>query len=127
MQIVIEVPDSLVNVRRETDWVYWKSFLQAMTNRYCQGACRYGKPDRRQEYARRLFLELETYIGIFNVFTNTSKKLDAWWKKNKRDKSGNFEQLLNIAVYCFLESEAPQHPRFHFDNGVESVTRRGKD
>lgn len=123
MQIIIEVPDSLVNTKRETDWIYWKSFLQSMTNRYCQGACRYGKLDKRQEYARRLYLELEIYLGIFNVFNNTTQKLDAWWKRLRREKSGNFEQLLNIAVYCFLESEAPQHPRFHFDNKVKSVTR----
>lgn len=122
MQIVIEVPDSLVNVKRETDWVYWKSFLQAMTNRYCQGACRYGKPSTSQNYAKRLFLELETYLGMYNVFTGVYTQFGKRWKKS--NTSGNFEQLLNIAVYCFLESEAPQHPRFHFDNRVKSVTRK---
>lgn len=122
MKLIIEVPDSLEYTRTEMDWVYWKSFLQAMTNRYCQGACRYGKPSTSQNYAKRLFLELETYLGMYNVFTGVYTQFDKRWKKS--NTSGNFEQLLNIAVYCFLESEAPQHPRFHFDNRVKSVTRK---
>lgn len=121
MQIILNVPDSVVDCFRETDLIHWKSFLQAMTNRYCQGACRYGKSSTSQKYAKRLFLELETYLGMYNVFTGVYTQFDKRWKKS--NTSGNFEQLLNIAVYCFLESETPQHPRFHFDNKVESVTR----
>jgi hypothetical protein len=37
--------------------------------------------------------------------------------------NGNFEQLLNVAVYCFLESSAPENKKFHFDATVDSVTR----
>ena len=38
-------------------------------------------------------------------------------------QDGNFEQLLNIAVYCFLESAAPENPKLHFDPTADSVTR----
>jgi len=38
-------------------------------------------------------------------------------------KSGNREHLLNIANYAWLESQAPENPKFHWDNTVDSVTR----
>lgn len=118
MKLIIEIPESLEQTRSEMDWVYWKSFLQAMTNRYCQGACRYGKPSTRQKYLKRLIMEISTYEGDYNGI------LEMYQSLKTDSNAGNFEQLLNVAVYCFLESQAPQHPRFHFDNGVESVTRK---
>jgi len=39
-------------------------------------------------------------------------------------KSGNQEQLINIANYCWLETVAPEHPKSNFDPSVESVTRK---
>lgn len=39
-------------------------------------------------------------------------------------KTGNMEQLINIANYAILEAMAPENPRFHFDAGVDSVTRK---
>jgi hypothetical protein len=76
-------------------------FLQAMANRRAQGAARYGdRPNKKQCYMSRMRKELDAY-----------------------SRDGNMEQLLNIAVYCFLESEAPENRRFHFDATVASVTR----
>jgi hypothetical protein len=37
--------------------------------------------------------------------------------------TGNNEHLLNVAVYCWLESMAPENKRFHFDATVDSATR----
>lgn len=39
-------------------------------------------------------------------------------------KTGNEEHLLNIANYCHLESFAPENKKFHYDNTVDSVTRK---
>lgn len=76
-------------------------FLQKMANRRAVGALRYGdKPDPDQQYLRRLKRELRAY-----------------------EASGNIEQLINIAVYCFLESAAPQNPKAHFDPTAPSATR----
>lgn len=79
----------------------WKCFLQLMTNRKQVGGLRYGPPAKKQKYLSRMKKELAAY-----------------------EKTGNMEQLLNIAVYCFLESEAPENRKFHFDNTVDSVTRK---
>jgi hypothetical protein len=82
--------------------VEFKSFLQAVVNRKCVGVLRYGNiPDKRKRYLTRLKKELLTY-----------------------KTTGNFEQLLNIAVYCFLESYAPENKKFHFDPKAASVTRK---
>lgn len=76
-------------------------FLQQMANRRAVGALRYGDiPQRKKKYMDRLEIELEEYR-----------------------KTGNHEQLLNIAVYAFLESYAPQNGKYHFNPAVDSVTR----
>jgi len=36
----------------------------------------------------------------------------------------NAEHLINIANYAHLECYAPEHKRFHFDNTVDSATRK---
>jgi hypothetical protein len=99
MTIELKIPDSIPLDPRVT--VAFKGFLQAVVNRRCVGALRYGDtPQKRQRYMSRLFKEAACY-----------------------NREGNFEQLLNIAVYCFLESEAPENPRFHFDPTAASATR----
>lgn len=76
-------------------------FVQLMANRLIQGAYRYGDPQRRQRYMSRLKLEVETY-----------------------ERTGNAESLTNIANYAWLENEAPENDKYHFDNTVESATRK---
>jgi len=49
--------------------------------------------------------------------TRLSKELKAY------RKDGNIEQLLNIAVYAFLESVAPENPKIHWNAAADSVTR----
>ncbi len=61
---------------------------------------RNGGPVRRQKYMTRIKKELAAY-----------------------ERDGNAEQLFNIAVYCYLETRAPENKKFHFDATVESVTR----
>lgn len=79
----------------------WMMFLQLMTNRRVMGALRYAqKPKRSARYLSRLKKEVEAY-----------------------EADGNMEHLLNVGVYCWLESEAPENEMFHFDNTVDSVTR----
>ena len=78
----------------------FKAFLQGQVNRELVGSLRYGKIQRRQRYLSRLTKELQVY-----------------------KKTGNMEQLVNIAVYCFLESYAPENPKFHWDPTVDSATR----
>ena len=78
----------------------WRCFLRLLSNRKYVGGLRYGPPRKKQKYLTRMKKELKAY-----------------------EVSGNMEQLLNIAVYCFLESEAPENKKFHFDNTVDSVTR----
>jgi hypothetical protein len=77
-----------------------QQFLQHLANRIMQGHCRYGSPNKAKRYMRRLELELKEY------------KI-----------TGNNEHLLNVAVYCWLESMAPENKRFHFDASVDSATR----
>ena len=79
-------------------------FLQEMANRRTVGSNRYekhGHPIRRQRYMTRLKRELEAY-----------------------ERDGNHEQLLNIAVYAFLESYAPENHKYHFNPEADSVTRK---
>ena len=107
MEIALKVPDSLEHVLFEHQWENLKGFLQLFVNRVCVGGIRYGRPSSNKKFLDRLCMEVDAYdLG-----------------NNDYDAGGNFEHLLNIAVYCWLESEAPQHPRFHFDNKVGSVTR----
>lgn len=98
-QLIITIPDS-VDLDLDTTSLY-RAFLQGMTNRRVVGAIRYGdKPKVQQKYLSRLKKELKAY-----------------------EQNGNFEQLLNIANYAFLEGAAPQNPKLHFDPNAESVTR----
>jgi hypothetical protein len=99
MIIELKWPDSLKCLNREL--LDFKFFLQRMVNRKAQGGVRYGEIHRRQKYMTRMIKEVEAY-----------------------KKSGNAEQLLNIAVYAFLEWHAPENTKFHFDNTAKSVTRR---
>lgn len=76
-------------------------FLNAMSKRIQVGHFRYGTPNVSKLYIDRLKAELIAY-----------------------KRTGNMEHLLNIANYAFLESLCPQNKKFHFDNTVESVTRK---
>jgi hypothetical protein len=101
MLIELRIPESLVDGLDAYTTRNFAGFLQAVLNRRVVGGLRYGdRPQRRQKYLTRLKKELRAYAA-----------------------NGNFEQLLNIAVYCFLESETPENKKFHFDATVESVTR----
>ena len=75
-------------------------FIQKMINRLVVGHLRQGPPKVEQRYMTRMFMELKAY-----------------------KKTGNMEQLINIANYCLLESQAPENKKFHFDATVDSVTR----
>ncbi len=75
-------------------------FFNGMSMRLAQGHARYGAPRKEAQYHTRMNLELAAY-----------------------KKTGNAEHLLNLANYCFLETVAPQHPDFHWDNSADSVTR----
>ena len=100
MILELYIPDSIKLDGRTT--VNFRAFLQAMVNRRAVGALRYGdKPSHRQRYMSRMHREIDHYR-----------------------KDGNFEQLLNIAVYAFLESEAPENSKLHFDPTAASVTRK---
>jgi hypothetical protein len=76
-------------------------FVQRMTNRIVTGHIRYGLPSRRHSYLTRMTLELKAY-----------------------KKTGNAGHLINIANYCYLENECPENNKYHFDNTVDSVTRK---
>ena len=78
----------------------FREFVNCQTKRLAQGRARYGLPDRRYRYMTRLDTELKAYR-----------------------RTGNMEHLINIANYAVLESIEPENRRFHFDNGVGSVTR----
>jgi len=94
MEIKLFYPDSLLPKP------FLKEFLQKMTNRLGFGEAQYGKAQRRQCYMTRLGKEYAAY-----------------------KKTGNAEHLYNIANYAYLESIAPENPKFHEDNTVSSVTR----
>lgn len=78
----------------------FREFLQQMCNRRTIGFLRYGQINSAQRYMSRLLTEAKAY-----------------------KKGGNKEQLLNIAVYAFLESYAPENKRFHHNASADSVTR----
>jgi hypothetical protein len=99
MQLDIFLSDRIKIDPREIR--HFKDFLQKMANRLCVGQCQYGPPRKDKLFFSRLKKESTAY-----------------------GKKGNMEQLLNIAVYAYLESFAPQNPKFHFDNTVDSVTRK---
>ncbi len=99
MIIELKIPDSIPLDPQVT--VEMRFFLQAFVNRRGVGALRYGdKPRAKQRYMSRLRKELASYI-----------------------REGNAEQLMNIAVYAFLESVAPENKKIHWDVTAESVTR----
>lgn len=77
-----------------------KGFLKRMANRLMVGAYRYGSPHSRKKYMSRLTEELKAY-----------------------KRTGNEEHLLNIANYAWLESQAPENKKFHFDPNAPSATR----
>lgn len=101
MTIEIELPDSAPLAASTISEL--RLFLQACANRLVVGELRYGKPDRRKHYRARIGKELTAY-----------------------HKGANFEQLLNIANYAFLESLLPETGKLIFDPYVESVTRESK-
>lgn len=75
-------------------------FLNMMSKRIHQGHARYGPPNVNKQYLKRLQVEIQAY-----------------------SRTGNMEHLVNVANYCWLESMAPQNPKFHMDSTVGSVTR----
>lgn len=87
-----------------TDWKYFIEFVQHQANRLAVGYAQYeikqGGPSRENCYMWRLGEELRAYR-----------------------RTGNREHLLNIANYAWLESQAPENKKFHWDNSVDSVTR----
>jgi len=96
MILEIRWPDSCKRNPKEI-----RDFLQKMVNRLAVGHYRYGEAKRSQRYMSRMREEVKAYV-----------------------KSGNQEQLINIANYCWLETVAPEHPKSNFDPSVESVTRK---
>jgi hypothetical protein len=96
--MTLRVPSLITDCIEEV--LSFKAFLQGMVERKFIGGLRYGRIKSKQRYLTLMKKELRAY-----------------------EQDGNMEQLINIAVYCFLESYAPQHPRFHYDPTVESVTR----
>lgn len=83
-----------------TDAKSFQQFVQLMANRLLQGDARYGSPQKGKRYLTKLNKELHAYRC-----------------------TGNAEHLINVANYCWLEMEAPEHNSFHFDPSVGSVTR----
>ena len=87
-----------------TDWAWFIAFVQQAANRLAFGYYRYeakdGGPHRRQKYMTRIRKELDQY-----------------------EKTGNSEHLRNIFNYAWLESVAPENPKFHWNTSVESASR----
>jgi len=86
------------------DYESFRHFAQMMVNRVIVGDLRYGKPVAEKRYLTRLKAELKRY-----------------------GKTGNQEHLVNIANYCWLEKNWPEHKKAHHDDKVGSVTRGRKD
>ncbi len=97
MTLTLNIPDTIHLKNNAEDY---RGYLQAMLNRVLVGELRYGPPDRRKRYMRRMILELKAY---------------------RRD--GNFEQLLNLCNYAYLESVAPENRKLYFDPAAASATR----
>lgn len=96
----IRIPPSMAGVRNLRAL---QQFLQSLVNRLLVGALRYEKngPQQENKYLSRMERELKAY-----------------------KRTGNMECLFNIANYAFLESRAPENPRFHHDACAGSNTRR---
>ncbi len=97
MTLHLHIPDTL---RLQSHTEEYRSYLQAMLNRILVGELRYGPPNRRKSYLRRMKLELRAY-----------------------EQQGNFEHLLNLCNYAYLESVAPENSRLFFDPTAASATR----
>lgn len=97
MTITLHIPDA-INLQQHTE--EYRAYLQAMLNRVLVGELRYGIPDRRKRYMRRMALELKAYRKV-----------------------GNFENLLNLCNYAYLESIAPENRKLYFDPAAASATR----
>ena len=102
MELSIWVSDKL---RPGPQWGKFKEFVQQQANRLGYGYPQYeapnGGPHKIQKYFSRLQKEAKAY-----------------------KRSGNAEHLRNIANYAWLESMAPENPRFHWDDSIDSVTRK---
>jgi hypothetical protein len=96
--MTLDIPKSIDANQHEME--FFKAFLQGMTNRRFVGALRYGLTKKRTKFLTRMKMEVAAY-----------------------ERTGNMEQLLNIANYCYLEAYAPENPKFHWDPKVDSVTR----
>lgn len=68
------------------------NFVQMMANRLMVGFYRYGPVNKKQNYLRRIKSAVKRY-----------------------ESTGNTEFLIDAANYCWLEFEAPSHPRAHFE------------
>lgn len=101
MEITLKVVEDIQDKLPPQESVEFQWFLQLMQNRRLVGGLRYGPINRRKKYQTRLSKELKVYRA-----------------------SGNAEQLINIAVYSFLEFYAPENKKYHFDNNADSVTRK---
>jgi hypothetical protein len=82
----------------------FSQFLQRMAARRDQGYATYRSPPPGRNFCSGLERELRAY-----------------------KRTGNQEQLINIAVYAFCESVCPEREETHFDPHVGSVTRREFD
>jgi hypothetical protein len=82
-----------------------KWFMQQMISRLVQGQARYGEAGKTAyPYLSKLKLEVKAY-----------------------ERTGNQEHLINIANYCWLEKNWPEHKKAGFDPTVKSVTRGRKE
>jgi hypothetical protein len=98
LEITLKQPEDPPPLEKEQ--VDFQFFLQRMVNRRYVGKLRYGRIESKQKYLTKLKKELHAY-----------------------EQTGNAEQLLNIAVYAYLEWYAPENKKYHFDNTVDSVAR----
>ena len=97
MELAIWVSEKV----KPSPWESFREFVQQQVKRLVQGHFEYGPPCKSKNYMTRLEAEVKAYR-----------------------RTGNREHLLNAANYCWLESEAPQNRKYHWDNTVLSVTRR---
>lgn len=75
-------------------------FFTSQVKRLVQGHLSYGRPHREKRYMTRAAKELAAYR-----------------------RTGNREHLINLANYAFLEDQAPENRKYHWNAEAESVTR----
>jgi hypothetical protein len=75
--------------------------LKTIAYHFIQGYIRYGPQHVGLLYLSRLEKELKVY-----------------------KRTGNYEHLINVAVYVILERIAPEHPKHHYDPYSDSITRK---